>query len=269
MTERRARAESQLTARSLAAGAVIGGVLCVANVYVVLKTGWSLGVTLSSTIIAFGAFRALERLGLVRAPLGLLENATISSTASAAAFMTGGGHMAALPALVMLTGHRPGALALFVWFAVIAALGVVTAIPLKRRVIDEEPLPFPLGAATASTMRAMHAGDRGRHAVTLFGAALVSGVDALARAAIAARPEPRAPRRRRAHGATHGRVDVRGCRARAQRRRVLVLPGDGRVHGLAGRGDARHVGRLLAPRPLALGAPRRARSRLGALAARP
>jgi uncharacterized oligopeptide transporter (OPT) family protein len=165
----------QLTARALASGAAIGGVLCVANVYVVLKTGWSLGVTLSSTIIAFGVFRALERAGLVRAPLGILENATVSSTASAAAFMTGGGNMAALPALVMLTGHRPGALALFVWFAVIAALGVVTAIPLKRRIIDEEDLPFPLGAATASTLRAMHAGEGADRARTLFGAATLAG----------------------------------------------------------------------------------------------
>ena len=172
MTDARA---PQLTARALASGAAIGGVLCVANVYVVLKTGWSLGVTLSSTIVAFGVFRALERVGLVRKPLGVLENATVSSTASAAAFMTGGGNMAALPALVMLTGRRPGALALFVWFAVIAALGVVTAIPLKRRIIDEEQLPFPLGAATASTLRAMHAGDGGDRAKTLFGAAAVAG----------------------------------------------------------------------------------------------
>lgn len=172
----------QLTARAVIAGMLIGAVLCTSNVYVVLKTGWSLGVTLSSTIIAFGLFRALHAVGLVRRPLGVLENTTVSSVASAAAFMTGGGNMAALPALVMLTGTRPSNLALFVWFGVIAAIGVLAAIPIKRQLLDVEKLPFPLGVATASTLRAMH-GERhdGRAANWLFGAAGLAGLVTVAR----------------------------------------------------------------------------------------
>jgi OPT family oligopeptide transporter len=167
----------QLTARAVLAGMAIGAVLCTSNVYVVLKTGWSLGVTLSSTIIAFGLFRALGAVGLVRRPLGILENTTVSSVASAAAFMTGGGNMAALPALVLLTGTRPSGLWLFVWFGVIAAIGVLAAIPIKRQILDVERLPFPLGVATATTLRAMHDGQRdGRAATALFSAAGLAGV---------------------------------------------------------------------------------------------
>lgn len=145
----------QLTVRAVLAGMAIGAVLCTANVYVVLKTGWSLGVTLSSTIIAFGLFRALGAVGIVRRPLGMLENTTVSSVASAAAFMTGGGNMAALPALVLLTGTHPSGGALFAWFAVIATIGVLAAIPIKRQLLDVERLPFPLGVATATTLHAM------------------------------------------------------------------------------------------------------------------
>ena len=171
-----------MTLRALAAGTAIGAVLCAANVYVVLKTGWSLGVTLSSTIIAFGLFRLLNFAGLTQRPLGVLENTTVSSVASAAAFMTGGGNMAAIPALLLLTGQRPGGLALAVWFAVIAALGVVVAIPIKRQLLDIDRLPFPLGVATATTLRAMHDSTEGnRQSNRLFVAAGVAALVAVAR----------------------------------------------------------------------------------------
>ena len=35
----------QLTVRAVIAGMLLGGQMCLSNLYVVLKTGWSLGVT--------------------------------------------------------------------------------------------------------------------------------------------------------------------------------------------------------------------------------
>ena len=106
----------QLTLRAALTGMVIGGVLCLSNIYVTLKTGWSLGVTLTSCILAFAVFRVLGAVGLVRKGFTALENNAMGSVASAAAFMTGGGNMAALPALFLLTGARPGGFAMFAWF---------------------------------------------------------------------------------------------------------------------------------------------------------
>lgn len=60
--------ERQLTLRAAVMGMVLGGVLCLSNLYVVLKTGWSLGVTITATIVAFAFFRALQGAGLTRAP---------------------------------------------------------------------------------------------------------------------------------------------------------------------------------------------------------
>jgi uncharacterized oligopeptide transporter (OPT) family protein len=42
------------------------------------------------------------------------------------------------------------------WLGVIAALGVCTAIPIKRQLINKEGLAFPTGTATAETIKVIH-----------------------------------------------------------------------------------------------------------------
>jgi uncharacterized oligopeptide transporter (OPT) family protein len=146
----------QLTFRAVVTGMILGAVMCLSNLYVVLKTGWSLGVTVTACILAFAVFGALKSLRLVKNDFTILENNAMGSVASAAGFMTGGGNMAAVPALLLLTGMRPDPWAMVGWFAVIAALGVFAAIPIKRQLINIEALPFPTGTATAETLRSMH-----------------------------------------------------------------------------------------------------------------
>ena len=64
----------QLTLRAVLSGMAIGGLLCLWNLYVTLKTGWSLGVTLTSCIVAFGLISAQRAVGLVKRELSVLEN---------------------------------------------------------------------------------------------------------------------------------------------------------------------------------------------------
>jgi len=150
---------AQLTIRAGLVGMAIGGVMCLSNIYVFFKTGWSMGVTLTACILAFATFSGLHKIGIVKSPLGMLENNALTTVASGAGFMTGGGNMAAFGALLMVTQMRPPALAIMVWFAVIAALGVFAAIPIKRQLIDVDQLPFPTGTATAETIRSIHSTD--------------------------------------------------------------------------------------------------------------
>ncbi len=147
----------QLTVRAVLSGMLIGAVMCLSNLYVVLKTGWSLGVTVTACILAFALFSLLKTLRLTKTEFTKLENNAMGSVASAAGFMTGGGNMAAVPALLLLTGMRPDPWSMFFWFAVISLLGVVSAIPIKRQLINIEKLPFPTGTATAETIESMHA----------------------------------------------------------------------------------------------------------------
>src|SRR5512136_921554 len=120
----------QLTVRAVLAGMAIGAVMCLSNLYVFFKTGWSMGVTITASILAFALFRGLQATGLVRKPLTALENNALTTVSSGAGYMTGGGNMAAFGALMMVTTVRPDRLPMVAWFAVIAALGVFTAIPI-------------------------------------------------------------------------------------------------------------------------------------------
>ncbi|HYP16631.1 MAG TPA: OPT family oligopeptide transporter [Opitutus sp.] len=145
-----------LTIRAALVGMLIGAAMCLSNLYVFFKTGWSMGVTLTACILAFGSFQLLQRLGLVKTPLGALENNALTTVASGAGYMTGGGNMAAFGALLMVTTFRPESLPMIAWFALIAALGVFAAIPIKRQLINHEGLAFPTGTATAETIRSIH-----------------------------------------------------------------------------------------------------------------
>src|SRR5439155_8886592 len=51
----------QLTVRSVLMGMMLGGIMACSNVYVSLKTGWSLGVAITSCILAYSIFAALSR----------------------------------------------------------------------------------------------------------------------------------------------------------------------------------------------------------------
>ena len=150
----------QLTVRAVLIGMAIGALMCLSNLYVFFKTGWSMGVTITAAILAFAVFQLLHAARLVRRPLGALENNALITVSSGAGYMTGGGNMAAFGALLMVTTVRPDGVPMILWFGAIAALGVFTAIPIKRQLINREALAFPTGKATAETLRAIH-GEEG------------------------------------------------------------------------------------------------------------
>ena len=146
----------QLTLRAIVVGMAIGAVMCLSNLYVFFKTGWSMGVTITAAVLAFAFFRILETARIAKTPLSALENNALTTVASGAGYMTGGGNMAAFGALLMITSVRPDTLPMVAWFGTIAALGVFAAIPIKRQLINKEELAFPTGTATAETIRTIH-----------------------------------------------------------------------------------------------------------------
>jgi OPT family oligopeptide transporter len=150
------RGVPQLTLRAVIVGMALGAVMCLSNLYVFFKTGWSMGVTITAAILAFAVMRLFSALRLTRTPLTALENNALITVSSGAGYMTGGGNMAAYGALLMVTTLRPDPVPMIFWFGAIAALGVFTAIPIKRQLINKEGLAFPTGKATAETLRAIH-----------------------------------------------------------------------------------------------------------------
>ena len=170
---------TNLTVRAVVVGMLIGGAMCLSNLYVFFKTGWSMGVTLTACILGFGVFQFLQATRLVKKPLGILENNALTTVASGAGYMTGGGNMAAFGALLMVTTVRPDPIWMIAWFALIAALGVFAAIPIKRQLINQEGLAFPTGTATAETIRSIHdaaSGGGASKATWLAGSAVFAAI---------------------------------------------------------------------------------------------
>jgi putative OPT family oligopeptide transporter len=175
----------QFTLRAVLVGMLIGGVMCLSNLYVFFKTGWSMGVTITAAILAFTLFQGLRALRLERQSFSALENNVLTTVASGAGYMTGGGNMAAFGALLMVTQLRPDIAMMVLWFAAIAALGVFAAIPIKRQLINQEGLAFPTGTATAETIRTLHSqgGSGSRQSLALGLAALFAALLTWLRAA--------------------------------------------------------------------------------------
>ncbi|MGD0897439.1 MAG: OPT family oligopeptide transporter [Thermoguttaceae bacterium] len=171
---------SQLSVRSIVTGMLLGGVMSISNLYVGLKTGWGLGVTITACIVAYAVFRALEVVvpAYRKRPFTILENYTMSSAASAAGYMSSAGLVSAIPALYLATGRVLLWWEMMAWLAAISLLGVFMAIPLKRQLINIDQLPFPSGIATAETLRSMHTagGEALAKARSLFAMAALGGL---------------------------------------------------------------------------------------------
>ncbi len=147
----------QLTLRSAITGFLLGGILSATNLYVGAKTGWTLGVGITSVILAFAFYKVLAQIGLGK-EFTLLENNCMQSIATAAGYMTAP-LISSLPAYMIVTGKPLGWGVIFPWIVVVALLGVLFAFPLKKRFINDEQHPFPEGRACGVVMDTLHEGD--------------------------------------------------------------------------------------------------------------
>lgn len=148
----------QMTVRAIVTSVGIGALMAVSNLYVGLKTGWGLGVTITAAVIAYAFFKSLETAfpSLRKNPLSMLENCTILSSASAAGAISSAGLVSVIPALYLVTGRPMSGWLMTGWLLCVATLGLAMAIPLKRQLINIDKLAFPTGTATAETLRSLH-----------------------------------------------------------------------------------------------------------------
>lgn len=159
----------QLTIRSAITGMLLGGVLSLTNLYVGAKTGWTLGVGITSVIISFAMFKVLSRLKISK-DMTLLENNAMQSIATSAGYMTAP-LITSVGAYMMVTNKVLPMMTVMMWIAAINILGALFAFPLKKRFINDEQLPFPEGRAAGVVMEALHSGDA---AVGLFKAKILA-----------------------------------------------------------------------------------------------
>lgn len=171
----------QLTVRSAATGFFLGGVLSATNLYIGAKTGWTLGVGLTSVILAYAAFRTMSRIGV--RDMTILENNASQSVATAAGYMT-------TPLVSGIAAYMWIQNALIPWWQMmlfnmtLSFLGVLVAFPMKRRFINDEQQPFPEGAACGVVLDALYTAGGGsagmyKAKVLAKAAALAGGIGVL------------------------------------------------------------------------------------------
>jgi len=146
----------QLTLRSAVTGFLLGGVLAATALYIAGKTGITIGVGLTSVILAFAIYRGLASAGIGR-DFTILENNCTQSIATAAGYMVAP-MISSLAAYMMVTGRIIPWWHMVLWMTVVAILGVLVAFPMKRRFINEEQLPFPEGRASGLVLDALYTG---------------------------------------------------------------------------------------------------------------
>ena len=122
-------------------GSLIGAIMCLSNLYVGFKAGWSLGVTITAAIMAFAIFKVLRTVlpFLVRRDMGILEINILVTLASACAFIASAGLSNAVPALTMVSGKTMTTPQLAVWVAVILSGGCASVRAPDVRVGEDEP----------------------------------------------------------------------------------------------------------------------------------
>jgi OPT family oligopeptide transporter len=142
---------------------MLGGMLSLTNLYVGAKTGWTLGVGITSVILAFALFKVMSKIGLA-SEFTVLENNAMQSIATAAGYMTSPmiSSLAAYMMVAMDTHPATAVIPLWqtlTWISALAILGVLFAFPFKRRFINDEQQPFPEGRAAGIVMDSLHHGE--------------------------------------------------------------------------------------------------------------
>lgn len=158
----------QLTIRSGLTGFFLGGILSATNLYVGAKTGWTLGVGITSVILAFSMFKIMSRLGAK--DMTILENNAMQSCATAAGYMTSP-LISGMAAYMMVQNVPLPWQKMMAFNVVLSSLGVLVAFPMKRRFINDEQQPFPEGRACGVVLDTLYTS---KAAVGLFKAKVLA-----------------------------------------------------------------------------------------------
>jgi len=132
----------QLTFRSAATGFLLGGVLAATALYIGAKTGISIGVGLTSVILAFALYRIMHGAGLAQ-DFTILENNCTQSIATAAGYMMTP-LISSLGAYMLVTGKTIPWWHMVVWMCVVSIIGVLVTMAL----VYMRPRVRPIDAAT-------------------------------------------------------------------------------------------------------------------------
>src|SRR5258708_1977963 len=119
----------QLTIRSGITGFLLGGVLAATALYIAAKTGITIGVGLTSVILAFALYRIMHGAGIAT-DFTILENNCTQSIATAAGYMVAP-MISSLAAYMLVTGKIIPWQHMIEWMCVVSSIGVLITVPMN------------------------------------------------------------------------------------------------------------------------------------------
>ena len=158
-----------LTLRAVALGLAIGTVTTLENIYFALKYGWTVTNNISAAILGYAALSLWSRASGAPPPTAP-ETCVLMAAAVAATAMIWG---SSLPFAVLamqaelrdaagfegdVDAWAPTVPRLLAYCGALCFIGFALAIPLRRRYVEDEPLPFPYAVAAAKTIESLHGG---------------------------------------------------------------------------------------------------------------
>ncbi len=144
------------TVRAVVTGAVLGSLLSICNVYLGLKIGWGMNMSITAALGAFAIWKLVSALSR-RPSMAIGENNISQTGASAAAAISSAGLVAPIPAWTIITGETLSYPMLTGWVMSVGLVGVVVGATVYRQLITVDKLPFPGGLATGQTLKEMYA----------------------------------------------------------------------------------------------------------------
>ncbi len=148
------RHAAQLTPRALIVGFLFGGLFSLTNLYVSAKAGVTFGMGLTASIVSYAMFRfAASKQSANR--FHLLENNIVQTVAGAGGYMASA-FTASLAAFMVVQNQIIPWWQAMCWCAALSCLGLVLAIPHKRRFVNDPIYPFPEGQACGVVLATLH-----------------------------------------------------------------------------------------------------------------
>jgi putative OPT family oligopeptide transporter len=145
------------TIRAMITGAVLGAMLSLCNVYLGLKIGWGMNMSVTAALLAFGIWKGVAVVRGGKGAMGIGENTISQTAASAAASISSAGLVSAIPAWTMLTGQTLTYEWLTLWVLSVSLVGVIVGVAVRKQLLEVDKLAFPGGLATGQTLKEMYA----------------------------------------------------------------------------------------------------------------
>lgn len=165
----------ELSLKSLVTGVVLGALLAPCNIYSGLKIGWSFNMSIIAALISYAFWQKMPVVR--RSNFTLLETNITQTSASAAGSILSAGLVAPIPALTILTGYYFDYHNLVIWLFSVSLLGIAVAVLLRKRMIEKEGLSFPMGVASAETLKELYSeGRQAANKLYALGAAALAAV---------------------------------------------------------------------------------------------